>query len=194
MMGSVFSLYSRQQNHSVSSFDRMLVCPDNTITGVILMATVYDDPEYNEMSLAFRKSSEEISTFINFLQFSLISPDFDHPRLTIDMRDDLVGNPTYRTLHGGVVASILDIIGGHAVFLSIFKQMRGQPLEKKLKRFSKVGSIDLRIDYLRPGTGKSFTATASIRRTGNKVAVVRMQLVNDKDSLIAVGTGSYTVG
>ena len=158
------------------------------------MSTVYDDAEYNEMSQTYRKMAEGKPTFNNFLQFALVSPDFDHPCLTIEMRDDLVGNPAYRTLHGGVVASILDIIGGHAVFLSVFKQLRGQPLEKKLKRVSKIGSIDLRIDYLRPGTGNSFTATASILRTGNKVAVVRMQLQNDEDSLVAVGTGSYTVG
>jgi len=158
------------------------------------MSTVYDDDEYNEMSQTYRKMAEGKPTFNNFLQFTIVSPDFDHPRLTVEMRDDLVGNPAYRTLHGGVVASILDIIGGHAVFMSVFKRLRGQPLEKKLKRISKIGSIDLRIDYLRPGTGKSFTATSSILRTGNKVAVVRMQLHNDEDSLIAVGTGSYTVG
>ena len=93
-----------------------------------------------------------------------------------------------------MIASILDVIGGHAVLMSVFKQMRGQPLEKKIKRISKIGSIDLRIDYLQPGTGEIFTASASILRTGNKVAVVRMELNNDKNDFIALGTGSYTVG
>lgn len=158
------------------------------------MTTVYDDVEYNEMSQTYGKMAEGKPTFNNFLQFEITSPDFDHPRLSIEMRDELVGNPAYRTLHGGIVASILDIIGGHAVFMSVFKRIKGQPIERKIKRISKIGSIDLRIDYLRPGTGKSFTATATILRTGNKVAVVRMQIHNDENSLIAVGTGSYTVG
>ncbi|MCP4607118.1 MAG: hotdog fold thioesterase, partial [Planctomycetes bacterium] len=70
----------------------------------------------------------------------------------------------------------------------------GQPLEKQTKRISKIGSIDMRIDYLRPGTGKEFTAKGKILRTGRKVAVSRMELWNEEDKLIAVGTGTYTVG
>jgi len=52
----------------------------------------------------------------------------------------------------------------------------------------------LRVDYLRPGTGKNFTAKGWILRTGNKVSVTRMELHNDQQELIAVGTGTYTVG
>ncbi len=110
------------------------------------------------------------------------------------MRDNLVGNLIYRTLHGGIIASILDAVGGHTVFLSILKQVRGQPMEKQIKRVSKIGSIDLRIDYLRPGKGNNFTATTAILRTGNKVAVTRMELLNEEQKLIAMGTGTYTVG
>ena len=158
------------------------------------MNTIFDNEEYRTMSEHYRNLGGEKPTFTKFLEFTIDSPDLDHPHLTIKMRDELVGNPVFRTLHGGVIASILDVIGGHAVFMSVFKQLRGQSLEKKIKRISKIGSIDLRIDYLRPGTGKIFTASASILRTGNKVAVVRMELNNDKDELIALGTGSYTVG
>ena len=35
---------------------------------------------------------------------------------------------------------------------------------------------------------------AAIMRTGKKVAVTRMELHNDEDLLIAVGTGTYIVG
>ena len=158
------------------------------------MGTIFDDEEYRTMSEHYRSLGGEKPTFTKFLEFTFDSPDLDHPHLTIKMRDELVGNPVFRTLHGGVIASILDVIGGHAVFMSVFKQLRGQPLEKKIKRISKIGSIDLRIDYLQPGTGEIFTASASILRTGNKVAVVRMELNNDKNDFIALGTGSYTVG
>ena len=49
------------------------------------------------------------------------------------------------------------------------------------------------VDYLRPGLGKWFVARGTILRTGNKVAVTRMELHNDTDELIAIGTGAYTV-
>jgi len=54
--------------------------------------------------------------------------------------------------------------------------------------------VDLRIDYLRPGAGNEFTATAWVIRAGNKFAVTRMELHNEKNDLIAVGTGTYAMG
>jgi len=67
-------------------------------------------------------------------------------------------------------------------------------VDSVLNQFSKVGTIDLRVDYLRPGRGGVFTAAANIMRSGRKVAVTRMALHNEEDTLIAVGTGTYIVG
>jgi uncharacterized protein (TIGR00369 family) len=105
-----------------------------------------------------------------------------------------VGNPTYRTLQGGIISTVLDMVGGHVVFVNVFKQVKEKPPEKQMQRLSKVGTIDLRVDYLRPGKGKKFTAKGWILRSGNKVSVTRMELHNDQQELIAVGTGTYTVG
>jgi len=59
---------------------------------------------------------------------------------------------------------------------------------------TKIGTIDLRIDYLRPGKGDYFISRGSIMRAGRRVSVTRMELYNDRDILIAVGTGTYIVG
>jgi len=158
------------------------------------MPSVFDDKEFADLVDYFQEIDRQKPSFTSFLDISIDSPDLDTPILRIKMRDNLVGNLIFRTLHGGVIASILDAMGGHAVFLQIFKQVRGQPREKQIKRIAKIGSIDLRIDYLRPGTGKTFTASGTILRTGNKVAVIRMELHNEENKLIAVGTGTYTVG
>jgi len=158
------------------------------------MPSVFDDKEFADLIDYFQEIDKQKPSFSSFLEFSIDSPDFDHPLLTLKMRDNLIGNLIYRTLHGGIIASILDALGGHAVFLQVFKQVRGQPIEKQLKRVTKIGSIDLRVDYLRPGTGKIFAASGTILRTGNKVAVTRMELHNEDNKLIAVGTGTYTVG
>jgi uncharacterized protein (TIGR00369 family) len=77
---------------------------------------------------------------------------------------------------------------------SILEKMQGQSLEDIAQRITKIGTIDLRVDYLRPGRGDSFRATSTIMRAGNKVAVTRMELHNHKDLLIAVGTGTYIIG
>ena len=133
-------------------------------------------------------------SFNDVLDFSIDSTTFDVGVITFDLRDELLGNPIYRTLHGGVISSILDIAGGHTVCLQVFSEVREKPFEKQVERLSKIGTIDLRVDYIRPGKGEHFTATGSILRLGNKIAVTRMELHNEADVLIAVGTGTYTVG
>lgn len=158
------------------------------------MTTILDNEDFKEIMESFAPLYESKPSFGKFLVHTIESPNFDTPILTFEMSDDYVGNLVYRTLHGGIVASMLDAVGGHAVWLKAIEQSKGQPLEKKVKRVAKIGSIDMRIDYLRPGKGELFKATASILRMGNKVAVTRMALHNDSDELIAVGTGTYTTG
>lgn len=113
--------------------------------------------------------------------------------LRIDMRQEFIGNFLRGTLHGGVISATLDLAGGVAVFLSTLNKIEDQSMERMLDSFAKLGTIDLRVDYLRPGLGKHFTATAYILRSGNKVAVTRMELHNDSDDLIAVGTAAYII-
>jgi uncharacterized protein (TIGR00369 family) len=110
-----------------------------------------------------------------------------------EMRDELVGNFTRGNLHGGVISSTLDVVGGLVAFISLLKREGVQSLEDEAEKFSRLGTIDLRVDYLRPGLGQSFSAKGFVLRTGRKVAVTRMELHNDEDLLIAVGTGAYSI-
>ncbi|MFO8102467.1 MAG: thioesterase family protein [Dehalococcoidia bacterium] len=158
------------------------------------MTTILDNANFKAVVDYFGPIFQEKPSFGKFLEHAVESPDLDTPILTFQMRDDFVGNLLYRTLHGGVIASMLDAVGGHAVWLKAIKDSKGEPVEKLAKRVARIGSIDMRIDYLQPGRGEMFKASASILRMGNKVAVVRMSLHNENEELIAVGTGSYTTG
>ena len=110
------------------------------------------------------------------------------------MRPELIGNFNRGNLHGGVISSVMDVTGGMVAWAGIMKKMEGQSFEEISQRFAKIGTIDLRVDFLRPGLGKYFIAAGTTLRTGNKVSVTRMELHDDKGTLIAVGTGSYLVG
>ena len=114
--------------------------------------------------------------------------------IRFEMKEELIGNFVHGILHGGVISSVLDAAGGLTAASSIMDKMKDKPTDEIAKRIMKTGTIDLRVDYLRPGRGKFFRATSSIMRAGNRVAVTRMELYNDKDLLIAVGTGTYIVG
>lgn len=119
--------------------------------------------------------------------------DTDRPKIRFDMREDLVGNFVRGSLHGGVISAVIDVTGSLAAFMGHQKKLTGESVDKKLDKFRKLGTIDLRIDYLRPGVGQQFEATGYILRIGNKVAVTRIELKNEIDQLIAVGTGAYVI-
>lgn len=131
--------------------------------------------------------------FNKLLGMHVESLDFESAKVKIEMRDELIGNFIQKTLHGGVTSSVLDVIGGLTAFMTLLKKMEGASSQEKLERLAKFGTIDLRVDYLRPGRGKYFIAQGSVLRTGKKIAVTRMELHNDEKVLIAVGTGTYAV-
>ncbi len=115
-------------------------------------------------------------------------------KVKIDMREELIGNFKRHILHGGVISSVLDLTGGLIASVELLKQMVGAEPQEIEKRMARVGTIDMRVDYLRAGQGDFFTASGSVLRKGNKVAVIRTELCNNKNSLIAAGTGTYLVG
>jgi uncharacterized protein (TIGR00369 family) len=125
------------------------------------------------------------------LAIESLGPDRAAVRLT--MRDELVGNFVRGSLHGGAISTTLDYVGGLVAFLGVLKKLPGRSVESMTERFAKIGTIDLRVDYLRPGIGEYFIATGYVLRTGSKVAVTRMELHNEARQLIAVGTGAYVV-
>ncbi len=58
-------------------------------------------------------------------------------------------------------------------------------------RIARIGTVDLRTDFLQPGLGKHFSASAEVLRLGGRIGTCRMELRNDSDILIATGAGAY---
>ena len=134
---------------------------------------------------------EEFIPFNKVLGLKLDS--IDPMKVSFDMRPDLVGNPALAVLHGGVISAVIDATGGIAIIQHLLTRDDGLSFEDKRKQFLRVGTIDLRIDYLKPGRGTKFYTTAQLLKAGRNIMVVRMELHNEDDLLIAAGTGSYIV-
>lgn len=120
--------------------------------------------------------------------------DGDSVHIRVPMKDDLVGNFARGSLHGGVISATLDVVGGIAALFGAAGMRLPDTPEEGLEIFSSLGTIDLRVDYLRPGLGESFDASGTVIRTGRRVVVTRMEMHDDRDRLIAVGTGTYIIG
>ena len=157
--------------------------------------------------IAVRRSPEEqvsleamfIEIFEHRFSFNAViglrveSFDPESPRLTFDMRPELVGSYLHNRLHGGVIATALDTVGGFAVTLAIAEKHANETAEQIVMRFARFGTIDLRVDYLHQGIGSSFHASAKVVRLGGRIASVQMELKNDADLLIATGTAAYVI-
>lgn len=116
-------------------------------------------------------------------------------KVYLDMKPELVGNPTHQILHGGVTSAMLDAAGGLLAMAGTINHL-GDSVDPDIlqKRLQNLATIDIRVDYLRPGHGKWFIVTAEVVRQGNKVAVTRMKMHNDEGQQIAQGTATYMVG
>jgi uncharacterized protein (TIGR00369 family) len=82
-------------------------------------------------------------------------------------------------------------MAGLAIMAALGEKHPEESAEQVMHRFGRLGTIDLRVDYLRPGIGRHFTASAEVVRLGGRVGSVLMRLVNDEDLLIATGAASY---
>ena len=125
------------------------------------------------------------------LQIDDIGGERVHGRIA--MRPQLVGHFVHNRIHGGVIAACLDAMGGLAVMAAIGARHLDEPPFQRLHRFSKLGTIDLRIDYLRPGIGSHFELRAEVLRLGSRVATTRMEFFGPDGQLMSAGAAAYIV-
>lgn len=111
----------------------------------------------------------------------------------IDMRPDLIGHFLFKRLHGGVISAGLDTMAGVAVMAAIGARHMDEAPAQRLHRFGKLGTIDLRVDYLRPAVGDRFELRANVLRLGSRVATARMEFLSADGTLLATGAAAYMV-
>ncbi len=125
------------------------------------------------------------------LQITQISPERVTARIA--MKPELVGHYGHQRIHGGVISAGLDAMGGLAVMAAIgARHMDEAPLQR-LQRFAKLGTIDLRVDYLRPGVGEAFELRAEVLRLGSRVASTRMEFLDSAGKLLSSAAAAYIV-
>jgi uncharacterized protein (TIGR00369 family) len=136
---------------------------------------------------------EEKIVFNRVLGLRITSLKPDRVVGRIDMKPDLIGHFAHNRIHGGVISAGLDAMGGLAVMAAIgARHMDEAPLQR-LHRFAKLGTIDLRVDYLRPGISGHFELHAQVLRLGSRVASTRMEFYGADGSLMSSGAAAYII-
>ena len=153
------------------------------------MSTAFE-PEFVD---GLREIFEQRIVFNRVLGLRIDAVSGDGVSGSIAMRQELIGHYGHHRLHGGVISAGLDAMGGLAVMAAIGARHLDEPPSQRLHRFGKLGTIDLRIDYLRPAIGERFVLTAQVLRLGSRVASTRMEFSGADGKLLATGAAAYIV-
>jgi uncharacterized protein (TIGR00369 family) len=126
---------------------------------------------------ALRQVMEEFVAFNKFLGVRAVEIDRGRVRLEVPFRSEFIGDPLRQSLHGGVLSSLADAAGGAAVWSAIDEPR------------ARISTIDMRIDYLRPGRSETLVAEASVVRLGRRLGVADVRLFHPSAPAETIATG-----
>jgi uncharacterized protein (TIGR00369 family) len=118
------------------------------------------------------------SPFNAFLDLEVVTADPEKKEVVMRLKmrpefERLAGTGQW---HGGPIAAAIDIAGDYALAMLL-----GKPLP----------TINLRVDYLRPGKD-TLTLVARIRRSGKTVGVVDVDVLDEAGEPVAIGRANYS--
>jgi uncharacterized protein (TIGR00369 family) len=119
------------------------------------------------------------SPFMSTLKLEVVSIDYDRSEISLRMplHPGLERRAGTKQFHGGPIASFIDVTGDFAIGVMVG---------------GGVPTINLRIDYLKPAVGDALVAVARVRRAGRTVAVIDIDVTDEKGGLVALGRGTYS--
>jgi uncharacterized protein (TIGR00369 family) len=153
-----------------------------------------DEAFYNFFLGILKHVYSEDMPFNRYLGVIVESLTKDLVICTLNNKPELIGNFHMNILHGGVISAALDLTGGAIAQANALKNLSGKTLGEIYQLLGKMSTINMRVDYLRPGAGEKFRLEGRVKRSGSKVGVTSVEMFDDKESCIALGTGSYMVG
>lgn len=103
----------------------------------------------------------EATPYMKFLGMSAEMAG-DEMTAILPFREDLIGNITLPALHGGVLGAFLEMT-------ALLQLSVREPLSRRPR------TIDVTIEYLRPGRAVTTFARADVRKVGRKIANVHVE-------------------
>jgi uncharacterized protein (TIGR00369 family) len=118
--------------------------------------------------------------FEQLVRMELVSWDAEEGKVVIRLpfRDEYRRSDRKPGVHGGVIATLIDIAADFAV--CIRTGVLGVP------------TINLRVDYLSMASNSELTAAATVVRAGRTIAVADVEVTSASGRKIAVGRGTYS--
>lgn len=112
------------------------------------------------------------SPFNEWLELELVDWDAGSITLRLKSRRELYGHATLGSLHGGIIASLIDACCSLAVVT---------------RTGESVVTVDMRVDYLRPATAADFQIRGEVVRIGRTLATADAQVIGPDGMIVASG-------
>jgi uncharacterized protein (TIGR00369 family) len=114
--------------------------------------------------------------FHQWLDLKLLTADAEQVRIEMPWRDEIISAPEPPRMHGGILASLLDLAGLFAV-----RAAGGQPM----------GTAYLHVDYLRTASPGPVTVVAKPIKLGRRLSTADAEVIDQTGRLLATGRGGY---
>lgn len=115
-----------------------------------------------------------------FLGLKLVEIRRGYAKVAVPFREDVIGDIRRRRWHGGILATVMDSVGGLAEMTHL------RSLDDKL------ATIDLRIDYLKGAEAEGIVVEGEIVCLGNRILVTKMTVWDAAEKeVLAEGKGVY---
>jgi uncharacterized protein (TIGR00369 family) len=136
----------------------------------------------NKRFEAITRFIEEEVPFDKYLGIKVDELREGFARLVMPFRQEFIGDKRRPALHGGIISTLIDTCSGTAVWTHCGEDDR-------------ISTVDIRVDYLRPGPADDIIAEAFVQRTGNRVSVVHAMVyaAGDQKTVIAEGRSVYNI-
>lgn len=114
--------------------------------------------------------------FNAWLGLQLLDWNAEGVTLGLDARPEIFGHPTVQALHGGILATLVDVACSFAVIVRT-----GESLY----------TVDMRVDYHRPATAQSYRVVSQVLRVGRTLATSDARILTAEGVLVASGRGVF---
>ncbi|WP_223587789.1 PaaI family thioesterase [Neobacillus bataviensis] len=118
----------------------------------------------------------EKNPFFKHIGFEIVSGNKDEILLKLAVKKELLN--TNNSLHGGVHASMLDMV---------------QSIQLRTIYQTSISTVNLDVHYFAPVNTGDLFASAKILQQSYKLATIESEIIDENNQLIAKGTGVYKI-
>jgi uncharacterized protein (TIGR00369 family) len=117
------------------------------------------------------------SPFHRFLGVQLRHAEAGRIEVVLPFRHELLADEQSPYIHGGVIASLIDLTACFAIISSLGRD---------------VPTIDLRVDYLKAARDEELRAVGHTVKVGRSLGIADVEVFNPAGDVVAIGRGLFS--